>query len=69
MTNRHLECVIATDTGAFGCRWWLRNESGQWSITRERTAGGAIRSIPFDSEQEAREYFNTYTAKFVEQTA
>lgn len=69
MSDKHLGCAIATDTGAFGLRWWLCNDSGKWSTVTERYGRTDFRTRPFPSEQEAREYFTKYTTKYVEQTA
>ena len=65
------KATVATGTGAFGSRWALdRNGDGSWSVTREHLTT-SIRTFNSGcaSEQEAREYFATYTTPIVGQTA
>lgn len=64
-----------TGTAAFGLRWDLGQDgAGAWIILREcpvfratgRFADGtAFRREVFQTEQEAREYFDTYTTPIV----
>jgi hypothetical protein len=57
--------LVAEGTGAFGNRWWLYALGSIGIVTRERSVGGKLREQSFDSLEEAREYFTTYTTPIV----
>lgn len=59
--------LIVTTTAAFGNRWWLHLDidTGRAHIIRERSPGGARRTMDFDTVTEARAYFEQYTTPVV----
>lgn len=59
--------MLANGQGAFGAYWELaRLSDGRFMVWRERLYHTGHRATLFDTETEAREYFETYTTPVVE---